>query len=164
MKKKVSKRKSRFENRQEFSQGSVGMRIHPTEHGEQVALFQWALLKQGEYPELELMFAIPNGGHRHKATGGKLKAEGVKAGVPDIFLPCMRVGDKGYVYPGLFIEMKRVAKGRPTEIQEKWLKDLRYRRYFTSVCYGFEDARETIMTYLNFRKFKLSEMNGEKTQ
>ena len=29
-------------------------------------------------------FAVPNGGHRRKATAGKLKAEGVKAGVPDL--------------------------------------------------------------------------------
>ena len=55
-----------------------------SEHAHQVALFDWANLHLGRMPELAAMYAIPNGGARSKATAGKLKAEGVKAGVPDI--------------------------------------------------------------------------------
>ena len=74
-----------------------------SEHAEQTALFCWAALPEvrAEYPVLELMFAIPNGGERNKIVAGNLKAEGVKAGVLDIFLP---VPSKGW--HGLFIEMK----------------------------------------------------------
>ena len=61
-----------------------------SEHEEQVALFEWAEWNKRQYPELELMFAIPNGGQRHVVVAKKLKDEGVKAGVPDIFLPVAR--------------------------------------------------------------------------
>ena len=54
-----------------------------SEHDEQVLIFKWARLSEGRWPELALLFAIPNGGHRHKAVAAKLKAEGVRAGVPD---------------------------------------------------------------------------------
>ncbi len=62
----------------------------PTEHEEQVALFQWA--ERSGIPELELMTAIPNGGYRHPATAAHLKAEGVQAGYPDILIDVARAG------------------------------------------------------------------------
>ena len=46
-----------------------------SEHDEQVALFEWAAMNRSRIPELKLMFAIPNGGHRHKAVAGKMKAD-----------------------------------------------------------------------------------------
>ena len=57
-----------------------------SEHQEQVALFRWAEFAIARWPELALMYAIPNGGHRHKAVAAGLKAEGVKRGVPDVCL------------------------------------------------------------------------------
>ena len=54
---------------------------------EQVALFGWAEYNEAYYPELRLLYAIPNGGHRHKAMSAELKAEGVKPGVPNLCLP-----------------------------------------------------------------------------
>ena len=83
-----------------------------TEHDEQAALFQWAELMAAQIPELRLMFAIPNGGHRHIGVARKLKAEGVKPGVPDIFLPVAR-----NKFHGLFIEMK-FGRGRLTKEQK----------------------------------------------
>ena len=64
----------------------------PTEHIEQALLFKWATFSSGKYPELEYMFAIPNGGYRHYRTAADLKSEGVKSGVPDIMLPVARGG------------------------------------------------------------------------
>ena len=50
------------------------------EHREQAALFEWARYAGGRYPELALLFAVPNGGRRDAVTGARLKSEGVKAG------------------------------------------------------------------------------------
>ena len=57
---------------------------------EQAALFRWALLSRGRIPELDLLFHIPNGGSRHPREAANLKRQGVKAGVPDLFLPIAR--------------------------------------------------------------------------
>ena len=58
---------------------------NPSEHSQQAALFCWAAQHVGSIPELALLFAIPNGGKRDKITGARMRAEGVKPGVPDIF-------------------------------------------------------------------------------
>src|SRR6266576_1994743 len=58
-----------------------------SENAEQTALFCWAGLNQIKYPPLKWMFAVPNGGFRFKREAGRLKAGGVKAGVPDVVLP-----------------------------------------------------------------------------
>lgn len=72
-----------------------------SEHDHQAALFAWAAINVGIYPELSAMYAVPNGGARSARTGARMKAEGVKAGVPDICLPVARCG-----YNALYIEMK----------------------------------------------------------
>jgi hypothetical protein len=69
-----------------------------------------------------MLFAIPNGGARHKAIAGKLRAEGVRAGVPDICLPVPR-GE----YHGLFIELKRPKGGHVSEEQEAWISEVIWR-------------------------------------
>ena len=63
-----------------------------SEHLEQCAVFDFA-----RYAGIRL-FAIPNGGHRHKAVAVKLRAEGVCAGVPDLMVPEAHGG-----FNGLFI-------------------------------------------------------------
>lgn len=117
-----------------------------TEHGEQQALFEWAAMmaNTGRYPGIELLFAIPNGGHRHKAVARKMQEEGVKAGVPDIFLPVPRNG-----IPGMFIELK-VGENRPTVIQKAWQRWLQAQGYYVVTCWGFEQARDEIIAYLEY--------------
>lgn len=115
------------------------------EHLEQVALFQWAGLSVGKYPELLRMFAVPNGGFRHPSVAAKLKAEGVKAGVPDIHLPAARAG-----YHGLYIEMK-AGKNKPSEAQIEWMTDLEDAGYACYVCYSADKAAAVIESYLNSR-------------
>lgn len=114
-----------------------------SEHQHQVALFEWAAMMENQWPELKMMAAVPNGGARHKAVAGKLKAEGVKAGYPDILLDVARKP-----YHGLRIEMK-AEKGRLSEAQKVWLANLRSRGYCAEVCFGWEAARRTIEKYLN---------------
>lgn len=72
-----------------------------SEHSQQAAFFCWASMHQSEYPMLRFMHAVPNGGQRHPAVAAKLRAEGVKPGVADIFLPwpCGR-------FAGLYLEFK----------------------------------------------------------
>ena len=113
-----------------------------TEHSEQVALFGWAKANEPRHLQLGLMFAIPNGGKRHIVTGKKLKAEGVKSGVPDIFLGVPKNGKHG-----LFIELK-VGKNKPSKNQLWWIHSLRAEGYAVEVCYGFEEARDAVIGYL----------------
>lgn len=114
-----------------------------TEHQEQVSLFQWAAHMSGKYPELRLMYAIPNGGLRNPVVASKLKAEGVKAGVPDIFLPAARCG-----YHGLYIEMKRTKGGRLSTEQAQWIADLLNQGYAVYKAEGWVKAKEIIESYL----------------
>lgn len=118
------------------------------EHNEQKALFSWVFAAQQTRPELALMFAIPNGGARHVAVAAKLKAEGVKAGVPDVFLPVARGN-----WHGLWVELKFqgngvAKKGAVSDKQRQWLTALQAQGYQTAVCYGWHSAKETIENYL----------------
>lgn len=120
-----------------------------TESGHQKALFAWAALNQKRFPELRLMFAIPNGSQRDKITAARLKAEGVKAGVPDIFLPFPSQG-----VAGLFIELKRPktvgrSKGKVTECQADMLDELMKQGYGVFVAEGWEQARDVLIQYLS---------------
>jgi len=115
----------------------------PTEDAEQMALFHWAALERGRYPELAMLFHIPNGGSRGKAEAGRFRAMGVKAGVPDLCLPIARAGKHG-----LYIELKRSKGGRVSEEQAAWITELRARGYAAEVCRGWEEAARVIEAYL----------------
>jgi hypothetical protein len=154
-----------------------------TEHGEQRALFAWAVVAarwgfavandERSYqpgalsqmspggnplavPELRRMFAIPNGGFRDKITAAKLKAEGVKKGVPDIFLPVTILP----AYAGLFIELKRQASdvrtaggakrraGSTSNEQDDWTVVLRDAGYGVVVAVGWREAANQIQSYI----------------
>ena len=117
-----------------------------SESQEQQALFQWwTLAKKKLVPEKEaVMFAVPNGGRRNSVTGARLKAEGVLAGVPDIFL-AVPIGH----YAGLFIEMKRAGKRtRTSPAQKKVMHALRDLGYACVVCHGWQEAQNAIEAYL----------------
>ena len=115
-----------------------------SEHSEQVAVFEWAELASGRHPELALMFAVPNGGARNIVVARKMKAEGVKPGVPDIMLPVARKR-----FHGLAIEMKRRAGGRVSDDQLFWLDALTEQSWLAVVCKGWEEAVAVIEGYLN---------------
>ena len=117
----------------------------PTEHAEQKALFVWW---RTQYRHMEpLLIAIPNGGARTLRTGAMLKAEGVRAGVPDIFLAYPAGG-----YHGLWIEMKRRAHGYASPEQKFMLNVFRKAGYDCAVCRGWDEAREKIQSYLGATK------------
>ena len=90
-----------------------------------------------------LLFAIPNGGNRDAVTGAMLKAEGVRAGVPDLFLAVPRNG-----FAGLFVELKKPKGGRVSRSQTDMLAALSASGYKTAVCHGWEGAMACIAGYL----------------
>lgn len=108
----------------------------------QAQLFRWVDLVSNYYPELRLLFHIPNGGSRNAVEAAHLKQQGVRAGVPDLCLPVARGK-----YHGLYIEMK-YGKNKPTPIQQKWIDDLKQQGYAVSVCWGFDAARAELEKYL----------------
>jgi VRR-NUC domain len=76
-----------------------------------------------------------------------LKRMGVKKGVPDFFLalPLER-------YSGLWLELK-VGKNKLSPEQEEFLNRKTQRGYLCAACWGFEAAKELIITYLlNYNK------------
>jgi len=65
-----------------------------------------------------------------------LKAEGVQAGVPDLFVPAW----------GMWIEMKREAGGVVSPVQKDWIAYLEGIGHRVIVGRGFEDAKRQIET------------------
>lgn len=119
-----------------------------SEAEEQELLIKWAAMNRGKYPALHRLFHIPNGGSRHPAEAAHLKKLGVKAGIPDLFLPFPANG-----FHGLWIEMKSTT-GRPTALQLDWLEFFRRSGYAVAVCMGFEAAKECILAYMDGRLTK----------
>lgn len=106
----------------------------PTEHEEQRQFVQWF---RKSWPDVRI-FAIPNGGARSAATAGRLKAEGVMSGVPDMFVPAW----------SLWIEMKRTKGGSVSAEQKDWLQYLEGIGHKTIVCRGCEDAKRQVEQHL----------------
>lgn len=126
-------------------------RAVPSEHMEQVAVMRWAAMMTGRYPELALLYAVPNGARTSIGTARKLKAEGLKSGVPDLCLPVWRAIDHTSVWHGLYIELKRQRGGTVSPEQSAWHLALREQGYRVEVCKGAEAAIATITVYLEGR-------------
>lgn len=138
-----------------------------SEDGEQTALFAWVKMAifggfaladdertyvvkgfAGEnrgkpIPELNLLFAIPNGGARDPRVGAILKATGVKKGVSDLFLPVARHG-----VAGLWLEMKRADGGTESKEQKEWGAEMQNQGFGYCVCHGWVKATEVLKQYL----------------
>lgn len=104
--------------------------VVPSEHAEQVTLINEF---ERLYPDLRII-AIPNGGFRHKRTAEKLKAEGVRKGVPDLFIPALN----------LWIELKKTKGGRTSPEQREWIEYLNRIGHTAVVCKGYSEALESI--------------------
>ena len=89
------------------------------------------------------LFAIPNGGLRHVIVAKRMKDEGVRAGIPDLFLAVPRGG-----FHGLFVELKRTKGGRTSDVQEKAMALLRAQGFRCIVCRGCAEAKAEINRYL----------------
>ena len=105
-------------------------------------------------PQLKWLHSIHNQGHGDAIRGSKAKAEGVKAGVADLFLPCP-VGhgysdfvEGSHTFCGLYIEMKRADKGKLSIEQSEFIHDMTNAGYKAVVCFGWKNARDEILKYL----------------
>jgi hypothetical protein len=101
-------------------------------------------------PEFGMLYAVANGGMRNIITATRLKAEGVRAGVPDLCLPVARQG-----WHALYIELKAPKvpgstkrAGRLSPAQVYWGRRLVQAGNMWIVAHGWEEAREAIETYL----------------
>jgi hypothetical protein len=113
----------------------------PTEHEEQRELVRWF---RQTYKGVRI-FAIPNGGQRSRATAGRLKVEGVSAGVPDLFVPAW----------GLWIEMKRQKGGVVSAEQKDWMNYLQSVNHVCIVGKGAEAAKVAISDFHEINEGKI---------
>ena len=104
------------------------------EHEVQKAICQYLDMRQVCY------WAVPNGGNRSKREASRLKAEGVKAGVPDITI----VNDG--IYYGLEVKKPKTtsAKGRLSKVQKRFHKKIEEAGGYVEVVYSLEDVIELI--------------------
>lgn len=123
-----------------------------SEHADQVILFKWIRAVRPRYPALEYVHAVPNGGHRAKATAAKMKAEGLEPGVPDIMVP----RGNGEYY-GMAIEMKK-GYNKPTEDQDRWLRQLCAANWYCIVAWHRETARTQLSRYFGIPNIPFEEV------
>lgn len=109
-----------------------------SEAQEQIKIFNYAKYNN----KLRWLFAIPNGGSRDIREATRLKLQGVKAGVSDMFLPI-----PNSMFHGLFIELK-VGTNKTSQLQDEFIDYVRMNGYMAKVCYGADEAIRTIKSYL----------------
>jgi len=126
-----------------FAVKPVRKKVTDREGQEQAALLTELRIRLPEVADL--IFHVPNGGHRVKAVAAKLKAQGVKAGIPDLVLPMARGG-----YFGLYIEFKATPPydAAISDSQHERIRKLNAQGYLAVVCRGHFDAMEQIRAYL----------------
>lgn len=111
------------------------------EQAELVAWFEQA------HPDIgSLLIHIPNGGSRKNAyEGWRLKQQGVRAGVSDLFLAVARGA-----YHGLWIEFKASAPytAALSKEQARWIARMREQGYCAYACIGLAQAARVINAYL----------------
>lgn len=117
----------------------------PSEHDEQAALVQWWDYSCAGFglPRYAL-YAIANAGAgAQRGQAGKMKAEGVRRGIPDLCLAAPRDG-----FLGLYVEMKRRDGGRISPEQLEVQAYLRRAGYVVALCSGWTEAVAAIEAYL----------------
>ncbi|QBZ71745.1 hypothetical protein [Pseudomonas phage KP1] len=113
-------------------------------------------------PALQWFHAIHNQGHGDKVRGGMAKAEGVRKGIADCFLPWPildpHTAYKTIMWCGLYIEMKKpseqpkseTAKGGVSDEQAKFGKYAKSVGYGFAVCYSWEHAASVLRSYIEW--------------
>lgn len=120
---------------------------HPESDMQRAVIHWWQLAHRIlGVSDANLLYAIPNGGKRNAREAARMKTEGIRAGIPDLFLAVPRD-----VYHGLFIELK-APNGRISEAQKAVIASLRHLGYYVDVCRSFDEALRRIEGYLKLPK------------
>lgn len=119
-----------------------GIRMIPTEEEEQKTVISWCRVNEARWPELGLIYHVPNEGKRSKAAAAAEKAMGLRAGVSDLCLPVAKLG-----FHGMYIELKALD-GKVSKNQKEFLAAVIKQGYFGCVCWGAEDAIDVICRYV----------------
>lgn len=118
----------------------------PTESEIQQAVMKWwALAHRGLGVRHErLLMAFPMQGQRTARNGARMKAEGMRAGLADMFAAVPRG-----TFHGLWIELKRPKpRGVVSQEQRDFLQSVYEQGYACKVCYGFGECTKAITEYL----------------
>ena len=91
--------------------------LKTSEQQEQIAVINWLRAQPGI-----LWFHVPNERHCSAREGARLKALGVRSGVPDLIIPTPPPAMPGK--HGTFLEMKRREGGRRSPEQIAWCQAL----------------------------------------
>jgi hypothetical protein len=83
---------------------------------------------------------VPNGGQRNAIVGAKLKAQGVKRGVPDVLVFDEICSTKLQGWNGLAIELKNGKAGRVSPEQAAWHDRLRKNGWRVDVCRSLDEV------------------------
>lgn len=125
------------------------------EHEHQKALIHWWAIEAGiRGIDERVLTSIPNqgrgGGWKAARRGAWMKAEGLRAGMPDLILFVPSQG-----YHGLAIELKAPVKtARMSDSQKEMKAVLESQGYVHRTCFGWDAAREAIMGYLGAHRKK----------
>ncbi len=117
--------------------------MRQSEHALQCAVFQWAAIAARQYPELRLLYAVPNAAQRSVRAARYMIAEGLRAGVPDVCLPVPRG-----TFGALYIEHK-IGSAKPTDRQSFWIHALIDAGNRVIVSRSVEQSRAAIVDYLS---------------
>ena len=128
------------------------LRDSRSEHQIQAAFVRRIILLERKYPILRLGFSIPNAGAgAQSGQAGKLKAEGVRPGVPDWCLPVpngLLEDPTGRRHSAaLWIEFKS-AKGKLTDAQIEFIGMLGINGHQVYVCRDDAQAERIVLDYI----------------
>lgn len=120
----------------------------PSEHDEQVVVCKWLDLLGVTY------YAVPNGSNKSLTAQRKFKAEGLKAGVPDMVI--LLEGGRS-----VYIEMKRVKGSTTSKEQKEWQERLRVLGFSAHICKGASEAIKAIESHFPETKRNISTKQGK---
>ena len=125
-----------------------------SESSHQMCAFQYFRLREKNASLFKWIHSIPNGGLRSAGTAGKMRGEGQKAGVPDVFWDIPRAGCHGLRvelkvprFAGVPGMSRTVPAGSTTPEQDAWIEHYMRCGYHAVVAYGCLELIECVEAY-----------------
>ena len=115
----------------------------PPEEALHRTVAEWIGISERRYPFLNWIIHVPNGGKRPRGEAGKLKALGVRPGVPDFLLPLPSPSGQ---WRGLAIELKS-DRGRLSTAQSAWLERLSQAGWLVGIARSLDDFQRLVHQY-----------------